>query len=172
MKKLAKTLLSGAAFSALSVVAAMAQQKHPAFRVTALHAGHAVSKTKQPCNPHLPTCTYTFLVYSYQPASAPPKTHLIYTFYKWNSSSNLCTIPKEKIKARRRSIYAKIGTTTETYSYGCSSGPTVFYGDTWTNKTGVAGETDQFESKLIGHFKHSGNKYKGVLDMTVEVFIE
>ncbi len=174
MNKLTRTLLSGAALSALTAAPGNAQPGHPAFRVTALHAGHMVNKTKKQsdgtCHRHC--SSYTLGIYSQQPANAPKKTHLIYTYYKWNSSFNLCTDPKEKIRAPKKSIYAKIGTATETYSEGCSSGPTVFYGDTWTNKTGVAGETDQFLSKLIGIFKNSGNKYRGVLDLDVFVFIE
>ncbi len=172
MNKLTRTLLSGVALSALTASPGMAQQQHRALRVTALHAGHTVNKTERPCPPHVQHCDYTTGVYSYQPANAPPKTHLIYTYYKWNSSGTLCSTPKEKIKAPKKSIYAKIGTATETYSLGCPSGPTTFYGDTWSNKTGVAGETDTFQSKLIGIFKISGNRYKGVMDLNVDVFIQ
>lgn len=160
------------AISALAVAPAGAQPKYPAMHVTARYAGHAVNKTKlhSPCS--APHCDYTFSVYSYQPASAPKKTHLIYTYYKWNSSGTLCSNPREKIKAPKKSIYAKIGTATETYSLGCSSGPTVFYGDTWSNKTGVAGNTDYFVSTLTGKFQNNGIKYKGVLPLNVYVFIE
>jgi len=121
---------------------------------------------------HRDCSTYSVGVYSYQPASAPPKTHLIYTYYKWNSSFTLCSSPKQKVRAPKKSIYARIGTATETYSLGCPSGPTTFYGDTWSNKTGVAGETDTFQSKLIGHFKNSSNKYKGELVLDVSVIIQ
>ena len=172
MNNLTKTLLGGVALSVLAAVPAVAQVQIPAMRVTALHAGHVVKKTNlhNPCS--APHCDYTFSVYSYQPASAPKKTHLIYTYYKWNSNSTLCSDPKEKIKAPKKSIYAKIGTATETYSLGCPSGPTVFYGDTWSNKTGVAGETDYFVSTLTGKFQNNGIKYKGVLPINVYVVIE
>ena len=179
MNKLTRTLLGGAALSALTAAPSIAQPAHPAFRITALHEGHAVNKTKvrkDGANDCSRSTTYCYSVYSYQPASAPKKTHLIYTFYKFNSTISgqlsICTNPKTKNRAPKKSIYAKIGTATETYSEGCPSGPTVFYGDTWTNKTGVAGETDTFLSKLVGHYKVNGNKYKGTLPLAVSVFIE
>ncbi len=174
MNKLSQTLLTSAAAAALAAAPAVAQPELSAFRVMALHEGHAVNKTgmhKGGACHHFCT-TYTIGVYSYQPANAPPKTHLIYTYYKWNSSYNLCSKPKQHVKAPKKSIYAKIGTATETYSFGCSSGPTVFYGDTWTNKTGEAGNYDSFESRLIGHFKISGNKYKGSMALAVAVLIQ
>ncbi len=174
MNELDRTLLSSAAAGALMAAPAMAQSAHPAFRITALHEGHMVNKTKKQTNGtcHRDCSTTTFGVYSYQPANAPKKTHLIYTYYRWNSSFTLCSKPKQHVIAPKKSIYAKIGTATETYSEGCPSGPTVFYGDTWTNKTGVAGETDTFLSKLVGHYKVNGNKYKGTLPLAVSVFIE
>ncbi len=171
MQKLTRTLLSSAAAGALAAAPAMAQPTHPGFHPVALHAGHAVNKTK-PRNQGATHLTYTFGLYSYQPASAPKKTHLFYTYYAWLEST-LCGFPQEnKIKAPKRSIYAKIGTARETYSFGCASGPEVFYGDTWTNKTGMSGETDQFVSTLISKFTNSGKKYKGTLNLDVSVFIE
>ncbi len=180
MNKLTRTLLGGAALSALTAAPSIAQPAHPAFRITALHEGHAVNKTKvrkDGANDCSRSTTYCYSVYSYQPASAPKKTHLIYTFYKFNSTISgqlsICTNPKTKNRAPKKSIYAKIGTATETYSEGCTNGvQPVFYGDTWTNKTGVAGETDRFRSLLIGHFKADGKKYRGQFGMTVNVFIE
>jgi hypothetical protein len=170
MNNLTKTLLGGVALTALAAVPANAA-KHPAMHVTALHAGKAVNKTKMhvPGRQHL---TYTFGVYSYQPASAPPAQHIFGTYYKWNSSGNLCTAPKEKNKVPKKSIYGKLGTATETYSEGCSNGPTVFYGDTWTNKTGVAGNIDQWRGVLTGKFQNGSTKYKGTLNLDVRLTIE
>jgi hypothetical protein len=175
MNKLTRILLSGAALSALAAAPAIAHPKHPAFRVTAMHAGHAVNKTKLHNPGACRHCTtYTFAVYSYQPASAPKKTHLVATYYRWNSYSTLCSNPKQRVTVPKRSVYAKIGTATETYSFGCPSGPTTFYGDLWTNKTGVAGNVDLFVSTLIGKFRarHGGEKYKGTLPLDVSVFIQ
>ncbi len=172
MQKLTRTLLSSVAAGALGVAPAIAQPAHPGFHPVALHAGHAVNKTKLH-NQGATHQTYTFGVYSDQPAGAPKKTHLIYTYYVWGGwSSNLCMTPKPKIRAPKRSIYAKIDTATETYSFGCPSGPTVFYGDTWTNKTGMSGETDKFVSTMTAKFMNSGTKYKGTMHLDVSVFIE
>ncbi len=173
MNNLSKTLLGGVAVAALAAAPAMAHKSLHVPHVQALHTGlgHVTNKTKMG-NQKAVNLTYTFGVYSAQPASAGKNTHLIYTYYKWNSSFNLCTTPKEKNKAPKKSVYAKIGTATETYSEGCSSGPTVFYGDTWSNKSGTSGETDTFVSTLTGKFKNSGTKYKGTLNLDVSVFIE
>lgn len=172
MNNLTKTLLGGVAIAALaSVPATAAGHRHPAFHVQALHAGHAVNKTKI-MNNGATHITYTFGVYSYQSASAPKNTHLVNTYYKWNSNGTTCSAPKMKIKAPKKSVYAKIGTASETYSLGCPSGPTVYLGDTWSNKSGVAGNTDTFRSVLTGKFKNGSTKYKGTLNLDVSVFIE
>jgi hypothetical protein len=173
-------LLTGAALCALGAAPAMAQPTHPATHITALHAGHVVNKT----NLHdLLGCgrrcsqTYKYGVYTSQPADAPPKTHLYGTYYRWNSAPNgyytLCSNPKQHIQVGKKSVYAKINKGIETYSYGCPSGPTVFYGDRWTNGTGVTGDVDTFNSLLIGRFKGpSGEEYKGSLKLDVYVSIE
>ena len=173
MNNLSKTLLGGVAVAALSAAPAMAHKQLHVPHVQALHAGlgHVTNKTKMG-NQKATHITYTFGVYSYQPASAAKNTHLIYTYYKWNSSGTLCSTPKEKIKAPKKSVYAKIGTATETYSEGCASGPTIFTGDTWSNKSGKSGETDTFVSTLTGKFKNGGAKYVGTLNLDVNVFIE
>ena len=170
MDKLTEALLGGVAISALAVAPAVVQQKHPGFHFTALHGGRVVNKTKMP-NHGATHITYTFGIYSYQPANAPPKTHLIGTFYRFESY-NFCALVKEKIKAPKKSIYARLGTATETYSFGCSNGPTTFLGDTWTNKTGKSGDTDFFVSKLISTFKNNGTKYKATMNLDVGVIIE
>ena len=45
MNRLTRTLLGGAALSALAAAPGMAQQKHSAFNLMALHAGRVVNKT-------------------------------------------------------------------------------------------------------------------------------
>jgi hypothetical protein len=170
MNYITKTLLGSAALCALATAPSMAAV--PAFHVTALHAGHAVNKTLvvEKGRSHL---TYTFGVSSYVPASDLNNTvHLIYTYYKWNSNDSLCTDPKEKIKVPKQSEYATLGTATETYDEGCSNGSTKFYGDTYdlTNSAGD-GQTDSFTSKLIGKFENEGTKYKGTLNLDVDVHI-
>jgi hypothetical protein len=170
MNKLTTTLLGGVAMCALAAAPAMAA-KHYAMHVTALHAGHQVNKSKMHA-PGATHVTYTFGAYSYLSASSPPKTHILSTYYKWNNSGTICSAPKMKIKAPKKSVYAKIGTASETYSFGCPSGQTVFLGDTWTNKTGVSGNTDTFVSTLLGKFHNGSLKYKGTLNLDVTVFIQ
>lgn len=163
-------LLASVAALALNVGSASAA-KHPGMHVTAMHAGKQVNKSKLH-NQGASHITYTFGVYTYQPANAAAKTHLGGTFYKWNNSGSICSTPKMSIKAPKKSVYAKIGTLGQTYSIGCSSGPTTFYGDLWTNKTGVAGNTDTFRSVLKGKFHNGSAKYKGTLNLDVQVFIQ
>ena len=173
MNNLTKTLLGGVALAALATAPAMAKDAHhyALHNVTAIHAGHAKNKTKIH-NQGATHRTYTYAVYSSQPASAAKKTHLIFTYYKWNNSGTLCSSPKMKIKlASKKTIYGKAGTASETYSEGCPSGPTVFLGDTWTNKTGSSGDVDQLTSSLIGKFHNGSVKYKGTLNLDVSVFI-
>jgi hypothetical protein len=75
------------------------------------------------------------------------------------------------VKTPKRTVYGGTVADTETYSFGCPSAPTVFYGDAWTNKTGVPGNVDTFDSYLIGKFKGPSAKYKGVIHFSVEVTI-
>ncbi len=168
MNNLAKTLLAGSALCALTTAPAMAQNV-PAFPVTALHAGHVVNKTKLqvPGRQHL---TYTFGVSTYIPAELDKKVKLLDTLYKWTSSLN-CPL-SEKPKIKKKPIYGKVGFFTETYSEGCSSGPTVYYGNTYklTNPEGE-GKTDSFVSALIGKFQNNGVKYRGKLNLDVSVEI-
>jgi hypothetical protein len=152
----------------------MAQPTHPAMHVTALYAGHAVNKTKfhKPCSVH---CDYTYRIYSSKPADAH-KSDLYGTYYKWNSAPDgyytICSNPKQKVKTPKKTVYGSTKADTESYSFGCPSGLTVFHGDAWTNKTGVAGDVDKFQSSLTGHFKGPSGKYKGTMGFDVSVTIE
>src|SRR5579862_6798773 len=171
MNAITQSLLAGAALGALITAPVMAVPAHPAMIITALHMGKQANKTnvRSPCttSTHY-KCDYTYSVYTTQSASAPRKTHLYATFYKWNSAPNgawtLCSNPKQRLKVPKRSKYARIDGGTETYSYGCPSGPTTFYGDLWTNKTGVAGNVDTFVSSLKGKVKGPYQTYKVSLD--------
>jgi hypothetical protein len=164
MNKLTQTLLTGAALCALGAAPAMAQPKHPAMHVTALYAGHAVNKTKF----HYPgrqQLTYTYGIYSTRQLVLDKKVPLG-AFYKWNSSNTLCSNPKQKVKFdSKKTQYGKLSVATETYSYGCPSGPTVFYGADYklTDPAGF-GNTDHFVVHDLGWFKNNGNKYKGTLN--------
>ncbi len=174
MNNLTTTLLGSVALAALTTAPAMAAKHHPAhpaMHVTALHAGKQVNKSRVHQNgaQHI---TYTFGVYTYYSASSHSAQNLAGTFYKWNSYSTLCSAPAMKIKAPKKSTYGKIKTGTETYSFGCPSGATVFYGDIYTNKSGSAGQTDTFVSTLTGKFRNSRGKYKGTLNLDVFVFLD
>ena len=171
MNDITKTLLAGTAFCALATAPAVAGDA-PHFNITALHAGNLVNKTRlyDPGRQHL---TYTFAVSTYIPASDLHKTVRLPGGYKWNSNSTVCSSPREKPKVvPKKTEYGKTGIYTETYSLGCASGPTVFYGATYelTNPDGE-GKTDYFVSRLIGTFKNSHGKYKGTMNIDVTVNI-
>ena len=176
MNAIIQALLGGAALGALATAPALAGDA-PHFGITALHAAKVVNKTKvrDPSHQHV---TYTFGVSTDVPASDFRQTvHLYGTYYKWSSTfsgSSTCSNPKQKLKTPKKSIYAKLGKATETYSLGCPSGPTVFYGDTYKLTDAVGeGQTDHFVSTLIGWFQNLGNgqKYKGTLYLDVSVTI-
>ncbi len=165
-------LLTGAALCSLSLAPALAASA-PHVHVTALHAGAVKKSAMKQAAPG--AVTYTFSVStSVSTASAyKNKTKLAGTFYKFNSNSSLCTQPKEKVKLMtKKTKYAKLSTGTETYSEGCSSGPTTFYGDIYDLQTkSAAGKTDTFASTLTAHFKNSSGKEKGKLTLDVNVAI-
>ncbi|HEX3878895.1 MAG TPA: hypothetical protein VHW24_18035 [Bryobacteraceae bacterium] len=173
MNNLSKTLLGGVAVTALAAGSAVAAPSHPAMHVTALHAGHAVNKTKFhiPGKQHI---TYTYNIYSSDSASSVDQD-IFGTYYKWNSAPNgvytLCSNPKQKVKTPKKTVYGSTKADTESYSFGCPSGLTVFHGDAWTNKTGVAGNTDTWHSALKGSFQGPSAKYKGTINFNVSVNI-
>ena len=170
MNNITKTLLAGVAFGALATAPASAHMA-----VTALHAGKVVNKTAVPHVAGATHVTYTFGVYS--SASASSVNQNIYgTFYKWNSAHSgyytLCSNPVQKLKTPKKTVYGGTVAGTETYSYGCASGPTVFHGDVYTGKTGQAGNVDTWVSTLKGKFiGPSGGKYKGTLNLDVTLFL-
>ena len=172
MNNLTKTLLGGVALCALATAPALAGNA-PKFHVTALHAGRVVNKTgaRRHCWPTASCLTYTLNVSTAVPASDFHKAvPLAATFYKWNTISG-CSDPKEKLKVPKKSLYGKVHGATETYSFGCPSGLTVFYGDSYklTDKSGF-GQTDTFVSVLKSEWEQSV-KYKGTLYLDVSVAI-
>jgi hypothetical protein len=172
MNSLTKNLLTSVAFCALAAAPAVAES-HPAFLVTALHGGRVVNKTKLH-NSKAMHITYTFSVYSNVQAVLDKKVPLTGSFYKWNSYSTACSNPKQKMKFDpKKTQYGKVSVATQTYSLGCPSGPTVFYGADYklTNPDGK-GNTDHFVSSLIGTFKNANGKYKGTLNIDYSLFLE
>lgn len=172
MNNLTKTLLGSVALAALGAAPAMAEQKHPAFSFTAVHAGRVVNKTKLH-NRGAVHLTYTFSVYGTADVELDKKV-LVGSFYKWNSNSTVCSTPKMKLKLDpKKTVYGKISVATQTYSLGCPSGPTVYYGVAYklTNPDGI-GETDHFKSSLIGKFKNAHGKYKGTLNSIYSLTLE
>jgi hypothetical protein len=173
VNNLIKVLLGGVALSILAAAPAASQQSYQSLlSVTALHEGRAVHKTRRyHCKfPHS-SCTET--ASSNVPASDfGKKVMLLSTFYKFNNNGNLCSDPKTKIKAQKKTQYAKISTGTVTYYEGCKGAQPTFYGDFYklTNKEGF-GKADTFESMLTSTFHFSGHKYKGQLILFVNIAI-
>jgi hypothetical protein len=168
MNKFTKSLLSGVALCALTPLPALAVS-HPAFTFTAVHAGRMVNKTKfhVPERLHL---TYTFSVYASAKLDLGVKTQ-IGGLYRWNSTvsghSTICSNPKQKMTFdSKKTLYGKLSAATETYSMGCPSGPTTYYGTDYklTDPNGY-GKTDHFRSSLIGRFQGVGGRYKGTLNI-------
>ena len=175
MNAITQSLLASAALVALATAPTLAGSPPP-FRITALHAGHVVNKTR--IRPHQGHQTsYTFGAYTYVPASdLGIRVKLPATYYKWNSAPNgyftLCSKPKQWIRlTTKKTIYARIGKSTETYSYGCPSGSTVFYGDTYRlQKASGEVQYDSFISELLGKFRGPGGEmYKG--DLVLHVYV-
>jgi hypothetical protein len=171
MNNLTKTLLCGAALSVLTAIPATAQHKHPSFSFRAFHAGRVVNKTKLR-NPGAMHLTYTFGVYDYIQAQLNTKVWLGGS--KWNSYSTICSAPKTKVKfAAKKTQYGKINAATQTYSLGCSSGPTTFYGVDYKLKDPAGkGKIDLFRYSVIGTFKNANGKYKGTLNADVSLTLE
>ncbi|HEY6578371.1 MAG TPA: hypothetical protein VIY09_03545 [Rhizomicrobium sp.] len=154
MNKITQTLLGGAAFCALATAPAMAAD---APVVAALHSGHqTVLKTNmhkaKPGN-----LTTTIAISSTDTAGLKQVQKLAYTYYTYYDSGSFCNSSekqKETLQSRKTQ-YAKLGTSTETYSGYCSTAPTVFYGDTYelVKKSGE-GKVDSFVSALVGKKIH------------------
>jgi hypothetical protein len=170
MNSITKALLGGAALSALATVPAMAQAA-PHFSVTALHAGNVVNKTNTHNPPHHCRSSCTLTISTYVPASdLNVNVQLLSTYYKFNSSGNICSNPKTKIKVTKSATYGNV--TTGTFTETSGTCVIVFYGDNYelTNPAGE-GNQDSFSSRMRSKFKLSGEKYKGILIMNATVSI-
>jgi hypothetical protein len=177
MNNLTRALLGSAALCALTNTPAAAQAHQPNIHVTALHAGRSVNKTKRyHCKAHSHTSSCRLYVYTDVSASDYRKrVWLAMTYYKFNNSSMLCSSPETEIKAYKKSTYGRIRTGTETYSFGCPSGPTKFYGDIYELKDPSGfGQTDNFESLMTGTVHVHGGTYKDrlILDVLVSIGTE
>ncbi len=159
------TICAGAAFASTSPHALVAQ----------MHPGHAVVKTSLHNTPGS-GLTSTAAVSTGVSTSADykKKTKLAATYYTFLNSGTFCSPPKEKVKlSEKKTKYAKLGTSTETYSEGCGT-PSTFYGDVYDLQTQKAtGKTDTFTSSLDGKNVHfDGTVYKKAkLNLDVSVAI-
>ena len=169
---LKKILYAGAALCTISAAPAFARNA-PSVAVVALHAGHAVMKTQMhtPGKNHISSTGSAFSTI----AASKKTVKLIYTYYTYLSSGSFCNIQaKQKVKlSTKKTKYAKLGTSTESYSEGCGT-PTVFYGDTYKLTAKKAPKNpDTFVSTLIGKgFHYEGEKYDGKLNLNVSVTVE
>jgi hypothetical protein len=160
-------LMAGAALATVAAAPALAKEV-PHFSVTALHtsAAHVVNKSSIK-TPGATNLTYTYGVYSTD-ATAGSSVHLIYTYYKWNNSYSFCSNSPSKIKVKpKKTPYGKAGTATETYSYSCPQGPTVFYGVTfdWNG----SGSSVALVSTLTSKIKLGGVPYKAHLNLDISL---
>ncbi len=150
----------------------------PSIHAAALHPGHqTVLKTRLNNAGKIAHITSTIAVSTSISASADykKKVKLAATYYTYYDSGSFCNkSEKQMVKlAAKKTQYAKLGTSTETYSGYCSTAPTVFYGDTYdlTSKKG-AGHNDAFVSTLVGKKIHyNGGIYDIDLNLDVSVAI-
>jgi hypothetical protein len=167
-------LLAGVSICTICAGSAFAKTS-PNVLVAQMHPGHAVVKTslhsQEPTN-----LTSTFGVTTAISASADlkKKTKLAATYYTFLHSGTFCNEPKQKVKlSTKKTKYAKLSTSTETYSEGCGT-PSTFYGDVYDLQTAKAkGKTDTFTSSLIGKkIYYGGTVYKkGTLNLELSVEI-
>ena len=173
MNKITQTLLGGAAFCALATAPAMAGGA-PSIHVAALHPGHQTVLKTSMHKGGIAHITSTIAVSTSVTASdlkhAVKLAATYYTFYDSGSFCNSSEKQKQVLQSKKTK-YAKLGTSTETYSGYCSTAPTVFYGDTYdlTKKSGE-GKSDSFVSTLTGKKIH----YNGALydiDVNLDVSV-
>jgi hypothetical protein len=178
MNNITRTLLSGAALCALATAPAMAGGA-PNLHVFALHGGHVIHKTRLTKTGHGEDCSRVCTGISISTSIPASDLHkvvkLAATYYSYYDSGSFCnSSEKQKVKlAKNKTQYAKLGTSTETYSGYCSTAPTVFYGDTYelTKKSGE-GKIDKFVSTLIGkNIHYNGGLYdiKTIFDVNVSI---
>jgi hypothetical protein len=165
-------LLAGAALCAINAVPALANNA-PHLHIAAMHQGGVVKSAMHTNGATNVTYTFTVSTGVSTKSGYKVKTPLAATYYTWESNGSLCTTPKKQKIAlsTKKTKYAALGTSVESYSEGCSA-PTKFYGDTYelTSKK-AANKTDTFSSTLSAKFKNGGSKYAGKLTLDVAVAI-
>jgi hypothetical protein len=174
MNRLAKSLLGGVAFGALVGTPAFALQQASGPHIKALHGGRVVNKTKMP-NRGATHLTYTFGIYSYISFAQAyrQKVHVQGTFYVFSTGS-VCDTDRKHFKIKQKKTeYGRASVGTETYSFGCPSGPTTIYGmDYKITDSNAQGKTDHAVGTLKTRFTRSGTKYIGNLNLDVSLAIE
>ena len=176
MNRITQTLLGGAACCALASASAMAAGA-PSIHAVALHPGHqTVLKSNMHKGMNTSTITSTVAVStSVTAADLHQKVKLVATYYTYYDSGSFCnSSEKQKVKLKKKKTkYATLGTSTETYSGYCSTAPTVFYGDTYDlKKKSGEGKTDSFVSTLVGKGIHyNGGVYNINVNLDVSVAI-
>lgn len=171
MNDLNRTLLAGVALCALTAIPAAGESAMP-FHFTALHGGRVINKTK--LHNHGAThITSTLSVFTYVPASSYRKTEVLPgTFYFENYDP--CSATYRKMKVTKKAQYGKVGIVTETYTGICGVGiKTVLYGNSYKlTEPNAQGKTDSFVSTLHDKFENNGTKYRGTLNIDVNVIVE
>jgi hypothetical protein len=167
-------LLAGA--SLCTICAGTAFAKSTPHLVAALHpnAGHVTFKTSlHPKNATDLTSTASVAT-GVTTADHLIKTKLAATYYTFLHSGTFCNPPKQKVVlSTKKTKYAKLSTSTESYSEGCGT-PSVFYGDVYDLfSKKVPKKADKFTSSLIGkNVVFGGTTYKkGTLNLDVSVTI-
>jgi hypothetical protein len=174
MNKITQTLLGGAALCALATAPAMAAGA-PSIHVAAAHPGHqTVLKTSMQTG-KIAHITQTIAVSTSDSAGLKQVVKLAGTYYTYYDSGSFCNSSEKQkqVLQSKKTKYAKLGTSTETYSGYCSTAPTVFYGDTYelVKKSGE-GKSDSFVSTLVGKKIHyNGQVYDIDTNLDVSVAI-
>ena len=166
MNSITKTLLVGTAFCALATVPAVAGDV-PNIHVVALHPSHQTVLKTSMHKGSISHVTTTISVSTSVPASdLHKKVELDATVFGF-----LCG-RSGKVKITKKAIYGKAGIYTLTNSTACDGAGQVLYGNTYklTNPEGE-GKTDSFVSSLTSKFEYKGAKYKGTVNLDVNVAI-
>jgi hypothetical protein len=173
MNNLNKTLLSGVALYALTSVPAVADG-FGQFHITLLHGGRVLNKTKMHTS-GATRVTSTFSAFSYIAFSDyfGHKKPLRGSFFKYNNSGDICSNPPQTVKVEpKKTLYGKASTYTTTYSENCAA-PVTFYGAAYKiTDPNAKGNTDFVHVIDKATFYNDGKKYKGTLNMDINVTIE
>jgi len=170
---LKRILLAGAALFAISAAPAMAA-KAPHIHVLAMHKGALVKSAAQHRTATAYSLTYAVSSGVSTAASYKVKTNLGRTYYTWVSNSSYCQEPKKEALtlSTKKTVYAKIGKSTETGNPASCATANKFYGVTYDLVTKkAAGAVDTLSSTLKAKFKEGGITYAGKLTLDISVSI-